>query len=133
MEYSIKRPIINDPIDAEIQRQKDEFAERVIFERKKNSWSQKELARIANLSGATIAHIENARRMVSCETLRALARAFKVSTDYLLGERPKNYDDLMQDARTAHVIRTFHRMSVKDQDDILFYIQCVEKRAEKTS
>ena len=133
MEVKVKRQVVNNPTDAEIQREKDEFAERVIFERKKNSWSQKDLATVANLAPATIAHIENARRMVSCETLRALAKAFKVSTDYLLGMRPKNYDDLMQDARTAHIIRTFYRMSVDDQNDILWYIQCVEKRAEKNS
>jgi transcriptional regulator with XRE-family HTH domain len=48
-------------------------------------WSQAELASRAGLPPSSIAHFETGSRKPSFETLRRLANALEVTTDYLLG------------------------------------------------
>ncbi len=48
-------------------------------------WSQSKLAEEAKLPPSSIAHFETGSRKPSFDTLRRLANALEVSTDYLLG------------------------------------------------
>lgn len=48
-------------------------------------WSQSELASRAGLPPSSIAHFETGTRKPSFDTLRKLANALEVTTDYLLG------------------------------------------------
>lgn len=48
-------------------------------------WSQSKLAEKAKLPPSSIAHFETGTRKPSFDTLRRLANALEVSTDYLLG------------------------------------------------
>jgi transcriptional regulator with XRE-family HTH domain len=48
-------------------------------------WSQSKLAEQAKLPPSSIAHFETGTRKPSFDTLRRLANALEVSTDYLLG------------------------------------------------
>lgn len=48
-------------------------------------WSQSRLAEEAKLPPSSIAHFETGTRKPSFDTLRRLANALEVSTDYLLG------------------------------------------------
>jgi transcriptional regulator with XRE-family HTH domain len=48
-------------------------------------WSQSKLAEAAKLPPSSIAHFETGTRKPSFDTLRRLANALEVSTDYLLG------------------------------------------------
>jgi transcriptional regulator with XRE-family HTH domain len=48
-------------------------------------WSQSELAARAGLPPSSIAHFETGSRKPSFDTLRRLANALEVTTDYLLG------------------------------------------------
>jgi len=48
-------------------------------------WSQSELAGRAGLPPSSIAHFETGTRKPSFDTLRKLANALEVTTDYLLG------------------------------------------------
>jgi transcriptional regulator with XRE-family HTH domain len=48
-------------------------------------WSQSKLAEEAKLPPSSIAHFETGTRKPSFDTLRRLANALEVSTDYLLG------------------------------------------------
>jgi transcriptional regulator with XRE-family HTH domain len=48
-------------------------------------WSQTELATRAKLPPSSIAHFETGSRKPSFDTLRKLANALNVTTDYLLG------------------------------------------------
>ena len=48
-------------------------------------WSQSQLAEKADLPPSSIAHFETGTRKPSFDTLRRLANALEVSTDYLLG------------------------------------------------
>lgn len=53
-------------------------------------WSQSQLAEAAQLPPSSVAHFETGTRKPSFDTLRRLANALEVSTDYLLGrvDRP---------------------------------------------
>jgi transcriptional regulator with XRE-family HTH domain len=67
------------------------FKERLRTAREQlRKWSQSELAEKAGLPPSSIAHFEAGARKPSFDTLRKLANALEVTTDYLLGrvDRP---------------------------------------------
>jgi len=63
----------------------DLFQERLRAARDLRKWSQGELAEKAAMPPSSIAHFETGSRKPSFETLRRLANALEVTTDYLLG------------------------------------------------
>ena len=121
----------NERIDDEIEDFKVDFGRRVHREMDKNTLSQNDLAEMANLSPSTISAIIKGKRMVTAETLRDIAAALRVSTDYLLGLRPKNYDDLMREPRVAHIMRLINRMDTDKQEDIYWYVEVLSQRKKQ--
>lgn len=64
----------------------ESFGERVLAIRNERGWTRRELARRSGLHEVHLAKVEvGERKRVESETLIALAQAFGVSTDYLLG------------------------------------------------
>jgi transcriptional regulator with XRE-family HTH domain len=64
----------------------DIFQERLRTAREQlRKWSQSDLASRAGLPPSSIAHFETGARKPSFDTLRRLANALEVTTDYLLG------------------------------------------------
>lgn len=61
------------------------FQERLNAARELRKWSQSELANRAGMPPSSIAHFESGSRKPSFDTLRRLANALEVTTDYLLG------------------------------------------------
>jgi transcriptional regulator with XRE-family HTH domain len=62
------------------------FAERLKTAREElRKWSQSDLAGRAGMPPSSIAHFESGSRKPSFDTLRRLANALEVTTDYLLG------------------------------------------------
>ncbi|MEQ8443048.1 MAG: helix-turn-helix transcriptional regulator [Alphaproteobacteria bacterium] len=61
------------------------FRERLKAARDQREWKQSELAEKAAMPPSSIAHFESGSRKPSFATLRRLANALDVSTDYLLG------------------------------------------------
>ena len=61
------------------------FQERLKTARILREWSQSELASCAGMPPSSIAHFEGGSRKPSFDTLRRLANALEVTTDYLLG------------------------------------------------
>jgi len=61
------------------------FQERLKAARELRKWSQSELANQAGMPPSSIAHFESGSRKPSFDTLRRLANALEVTTDYLLG------------------------------------------------
>jgi transcriptional regulator with XRE-family HTH domain len=84
-----------------------DFPTRLRKTRENRELSQSELAREAGMQPSAIAHFEAGRRKPSFDNVRALARALKVSADYLLGT---------QTATTA--FRNEDRLSAKDRSFI---------------
>ncbi|MDE6598420.1 MAG: helix-turn-helix domain-containing protein [Clostridia bacterium] len=62
-----------------------EFAERLKDLRLEKGLSQRELAKLVNLSHTAILRWENQTRIPNGEAIVALAKFFGVTTDYLLG------------------------------------------------
>ena len=63
------------------------FADKLISLRKKNGWSQEELAEKMNVSRQTISKWENGTAMPDLKKLTDLASLFDVSMDELLGTK----------------------------------------------
>jgi len=61
------------------------FQERLRAARELRQWNQGELAERASMPPSSIAHFEAGSRKPSFDTLRRLANALEVTTDYLLG------------------------------------------------
>lgn len=61
------------------------FRERLKAARELREWNQSDLASKAGLPASSIAHFEGGKRKPSFDTLRRLANALEVTTDYLLG------------------------------------------------
>jgi len=61
------------------------FQERLKVARDLRKWSQGDLANRAGMPPSSIAHFESGSRKPSFETLRRLANALEVTTDFLLG------------------------------------------------
>jgi transcriptional regulator with XRE-family HTH domain len=61
------------------------FKERLRKARNLRSWSQEDLATKAQMPPSSIAHFETGTRKPSFESLRRLATALEITTDYLLG------------------------------------------------
>ena len=62
-----------------------EFAERLKELRIEMELSQRELAKLVNLSHTAIARWENQERVPNAEVVVLFAKFFSVTTDYLLG------------------------------------------------
>lgn len=63
----------------------DVFVQRLKSAREIRNWNQTDLATKAGLPPSSIAHFEGGKRKPSFDTLRRLANALEVTTDYLLG------------------------------------------------
>src|SRR5882672_11570582 len=61
------------------------FQERLRAARELRGWNQSDLAGRARMPPSSIAHFESGSRKPSFDTLRRLANALEVTTDYLLG------------------------------------------------
>lgn len=61
------------------------FKERLRAARNLREWNQEDLAAKAGMPTSSIAHFETGTRKPSFESLRRLANALEITTDYLLG------------------------------------------------
>jgi transcriptional regulator with XRE-family HTH domain len=61
------------------------FMQRLRAARELRQWSQSDLATRAGMPPSSIAHFETGTRKPSFDTLKRLANALEVTTDYLLG------------------------------------------------
>ena len=70
-----------------------DYADRILTLRKGSGLTQKQLAANAGISEMSIRFYENRRRQPACDALVALADAFNVSLDYLVGrsDNPNRY------------------------------------------
>ena len=60
------------------------LADKIMNERKKNGWSQEELAEQLNVSRQSVSKWEGAQAIPDLQKIIAMAELFGVSTDYLL-------------------------------------------------
>ena len=60
------------------------LADKIINERKKNGWSQEELAEMLEVSRQSVSKWESAQSVPDLQKILKMAEVFGVSTDYLL-------------------------------------------------
>jgi len=69
------------------------FGQRVRAYRKKRGWEQRDLARKIQKSAPTISRLENGEQEPNLAILRALADAFDISLEQLVGDHADEDDD----------------------------------------
>ncbi len=80
----------------------DSIGERIRTARTLRGWSQKELARRASLHHVMLNRLEKGHKAgVQAETIRRLAEALRVTSDYLLGLKDELEDEVSPLAATA--------------------------------
>lgn len=99
----------------------DVFGARLRAARERRRLNQTELAKETGLQPAAIGHFESGRRKPSFANIRVLAKALKVSSDYLLGRASS-----MEGATTA--FRNEENLSASDRDAIQAMIDTLAKR-----
>ena len=103
------------------------FPKRLKNARAMRQWNQNELAERAALPASSIAHFEIGSRKPSFDTLRRLAIALNVTTDYLLGrvdspEMSESGDPLFRDV---------NRLTGDDLDLAKNFIKMLAKRNQQ--
>jgi transcriptional regulator with XRE-family HTH domain len=78
------------------------LGQRLRQSREKKGWSQRELARQAQVRYATISELETgSRTAMSTDTAKRIARALGVSVDYLIGTYEDDEDTLSTPGRAT--------------------------------
>ena len=68
------------------------LADKIINERKKNGWSQEELAEMLSVSRQSVSKWEGAQAVPDLNKIIRMAEIFNVSTDYLLKDEIEQAD-----------------------------------------
>ena len=118
-------------VDSEFQRRKIDTGERVRARREELGYTRADLAKLTGISESTISFIEQGRSAPNLETLTLVCEGLQCSADYVIGLRDRNYDDVMRDAKTAHVVRMFLKFSKRHKDEALWFIEALAERIKK--
>jgi transcriptional regulator with XRE-family HTH domain len=90
-------------------------------------WSQSQLAERAKMPPSSIAHFETGTRKPSFDTLRRLANALDVTTDYLLGR----VDDPALAEAGDPLYRDMGKLTAHDRDTARLFIKALADRESK--
>ena len=90
------------------------FAEKVLALRRRNGWSQEELAEKAGVSRQSISKWESAASIPDIDRILVLARVFGVSTDYLLKDEMEDVEFTREDDAPGE-----RRVSLAEANDFL--------------
>lgn len=88
--------------------------------------TQKQLGEIAGVHESAIAQYEKGIRNPTFETIMRLCDALDVTADYLMGRKPKSYDDLLQNNHTAFVIRKILDFTEDQRSRALDFIKFID-------
>lgn len=98
---------------------------RLKYLRNEKKITQRQLAKLLNLSSSTIAMYETGKRKPDCETLQRIADFFDVSTDYLLGRtdilNPYTEND-------GNISLDLSGLSKKDIDKVQEYVELLKQK-----
>ena len=89
------------------------FADKVIMLRKRNGWSQEELAEKMNVSRQSVSKWEGAQSIPDLEKILRLSELFGVTTDYLLKDELEETEYV----DTPDVERNVRYVTLKEAND----------------
>ena len=84
------------------------LADKIINERKKNGWSQEELAEQLSVSRQSVSKWESAQSIPDLQKIIRMSQIFNVSTDYLLKdeiEAEEHYEMISEEQQDENVVR----------------------------
>lgn len=102
----------------------DIFQKRLRQARDLRGYSQAELGALAGMPASSIAHFETGNRKPSFDTLRRLANALNVTTDYLIGRA----DDPSQAEVGDALYRDVGKLTGRDRELAEEFVQMLAKR-----
>lgn len=91
-------------------------------------WSQSELAGRAGLPPSSIAHFETGTRKPSFDTLRKIANALEVTTDYLLGRA----DNPGLAEAGDPLYRDIGKLTGRDREIAKDFLEMLAKKSKRT-
>ena len=101
------------------------FGKRLSELRKKQKFSQEELAKRAGIHTNVLGRYERGEASPSIEVAIKLAEHLSVSVDYLIGK-----SDLMIDPATLEKITTIQKLPEQDREHILFALEAMLRDAK---
>jgi transcriptional regulator with XRE-family HTH domain len=101
------------------------FQERLRSARELRGWNQSELANRAGMPPSSIAHFETGSRKPSFDTLRRIANALEVTTDYLLGR----VDDPALAEAADPLFRDIGKLTGGDRELAKDFLKMLSKRS----
>lgn len=103
------------------------FQERLKAARELRKWNQSDLAGQAGMPPSSIAHFESGSRKPSFDTLRRLANALEVTTDYLLGR----VDDPALAETADPLFRDVSKLTGNDRELAKDFLQMLANRSKQ--
>jgi len=101
------------------------FQVRLKTAREMRQWSQSDLGAAAGLPPSSIAHFETGSRKPSFDTLRRLANALEVTTDYLLGRT--NNPNLAEEGDPLY--RDVGKLTARDRELAKDFLKMLAERS----
>ncbi len=99
------------------------LAEKIIDERKKNGWSQEDLADKLGVSRQSVSKWEGAQSVPDLQRILEMSELFGVSTDYLLKDEETNRTDDIEDSGT-----TSRKLSMEEANEFLDHNKVFAKK-----
>ena len=115
------------------EQSRKKFRERLREWRTKRGLTQEELATKAEVPTISVSHFETGHRFPNAESLRRLADALGVSTDYLLGRIKKPTDKNLKaaDPEILGLFRRFQGMSKEAREQVKQLFETVDTMDRK--
>ena len=97
------------------------LADKIINERKKNGWSQEELAELLDVSRQSVSKWEGAQSVPDLQKILKMAEVFGVSTDYLLKDEiePEDIEDRAVVPVAGTPVENVRRVSMEDATEFI--------------
>lgn len=97
------------------------LADKIIEERKRNAWSQEELAEKLGVSRQSVSKWEGAQSIPDLNRILQLAELFNVSTDYLLKEDAKKETEPAPLSESIETVKGLRHVSMEEASDFLSF------------
>lgn len=104
------------------------FSRRILGLRKAKGWSQPELGKRLDTSGAIIGRYERGEMTPSIEVATKLAQAFGVTLDYLVAEQDR--PNVLQDTAMLERWQAIEALKPEDRERILYVIDGLIRDAQ---
>ena len=104
------------------------LADKIMNERKKNGWSQEELAEQLNVSRQSVSKWEGAQAIPDLQKIIAMAELFGVSTDYLLKDEIEPEENGVVTREESISATPVRRVSMEEAND---YIHIIKERGPR--